>query len=198
MATHTDPDNGENFFTRKRGKVKAKWIAIPVAVFWVISLVIAVVIGLRHRPHLVPHTAALYGCAGFFVHAYMIGWRSGAVVFRYASLFFAVLFYAVLCFLHADEAGARLLYSGTGLVARPPEPMLFVSVVLNVIGGLLLLVHGFFLGLGSREPTLTEMGVPIVPDDTADDSTADDTVDDTADDQGSPFPPDSGASIATP
>lgn len=175
-----DADLGENFLTRKRGRVKAIWVVIPVAVFWLASVLISGIVGWRHQPYFVPYIVSLYGCAGFFVHAYMVGWRSGAVVFRYAALFIAVGFYSVLCFLHGDNAGARLIYSADGLTSRPPEPVLFIPVVLNVIAVIALLVHGFFLGLGSRAPTPTELGLVVVPANTSgkDDDSEDDSEDD--------------------
>ena len=178
-------ETATEFLTRKRGRVKAKWVVIPVALFWAAALGIAIVVGLRHRPQLVPFTASLYGCTGFFVHAYMVAWRSGNVIWRYAALFVAVLFYAVLCFLHADDAGAWILYGPEGVSARPPEPLLFVAVVLDVIAALALLVHGFFLGTGSREATPTELGLSTVPtltDDATDGAPDDATATDDATD----------------
>lgn len=186
------------FLTRKRGRVKAKWIVIPVALLWGVALAIAVVVGLRHRPELVPFTVSLYGCAGFFVHAYVVAWRSGSVLWRYSALGVAVCFYAVLSFLHADDATAWLLYSPDEVSARPPEPALFVAVVLNAIGALLLLIHGFFLGLGSRTPTATEMGLSTVPDPDAEGDESEEVDDEREADDGDPKDSDNGAASEGP
>ncbi len=145
------------FFLKKRGRTRAKWIVAPVTLLLLISVGVAVGGGRSHRPELVPYTLGLYGCTAFFVHAYVIAWRAGSFVWQYGSLLIALTFYAVLSILHADDAAAWVIWSESGAQPRPPRPELFVSITLNIISGVLLTLHAFFLGLGSRQPTPTEM-----------------------------------------
>jgi hypothetical protein len=100
---------------------------------------------------------ALYACTAFFVHAYLIAWQAGSLVWRYSSLMLALGFYAILSILHADDAIAWVVWTESGARPRPPQPLLFLPVTLNIISGVLLTLHAFFLGLGSRAPTPTEL-----------------------------------------
>ena len=142
--------------TLRRGRVRGWWIAIPLGVFWLGALTVALVVGLRHQPDLAPFTAILYVCAGFFLHAYAVAWRAGSFLWRWVALLGAVSFFAILAFLHADDAGARVVYAGGLVSARPPEPLLFVAVTLNVLNAILLVLHVAFLGQGSRPLTPRE------------------------------------------
>ena len=153
----TPLESAAEFLLRKRGRVRAKWIVSPVALLGIVSMAVAVGVGREHRPEFVPYTLGLYGCTAFFVHAYVTAWRAGSFVWRYSALFVALTFYGVLSMLHADDAVAWVVWSESGARPRPPQPLLFLPVTLNIISGVLLTLHAFFLGLGSRAPTPTEL-----------------------------------------
>lgn len=153
----TPLETAAEFLLRKRGRVRARWVVVPVVLLGCVSVGVAVAVGREHRPEFVPYTLGLYGCTAFFVHAYVTAWRAGSFVWRYSSLLIALSFYAILSILHADDAVAWVVWSESGARPRPPQPALFLPITLNIISGVLLTLHAFFLGLGSRAPTETEL-----------------------------------------
>lgn len=150
-------ETAAEFLLRKRGRVRARWVVAPVALLGCVSVGVAVGVGREHRPDFVPYTLGLYACTAFFVHAYVTAWRAGSFVWRYLALLIALSFYAVLSILHADDAVAWVVWSESGARPRPPQPALFLPITLNIISGVMLTLHAFFLGLGSRVPTATEL-----------------------------------------
>ncbi|MCB9507106.1 MAG: hypothetical protein H6698_03340 [Myxococcales bacterium] len=164
-----DLEAAAEFMLRRRGRVRARWVIVPVVALWLGAVWTAFSIGRARSPELVPYVLALYGCVAFFVHAYVIGWRSGAFVWRYAALASALLFYAVLASLHWDDALAVRTYGPLGPRDQPPAPALLGAVGANIVASVLLTVHGFFLGTGSHAPpTAPTAPAPAPPPATTD------------------------------
>lgn len=158
--------------TRRRGRVAARWILAPWTVAWGIAVLDMAAFGRARSPDLAPYVFGLYGCLAFFAHAYHVAWRLGSWVWRYAAWGLAVALHAALGWWHADDAGARVIYVAGQMTPRGAEPRLFVAVALHAVGALLLTLHAFFLGLGSREAAdsdaelerPTALTVPIAED----------------------------------
>lgn len=135
---------------RLPGMVAGAWVFVPFAIAWIAALGLSTLAGRESRPELLPFTIGLYGCVAFFTHAYSLGWRTGSIVWRYLSLFIAILLLLALTLLHLDDSEARVLYPQGALVQRGADARYQYAAGLCGTAAALLIAHGFLLGLGSR------------------------------------------------
>jgi len=136
--------------TRARGRIRLEFLTIPVAVAWIVALCLALGLATRNRPETTAYLAALYGCTAFFIRAYVVAWRVKSTFWQIATLLLTTTWTLVLCYLHADDAGARLIYASDAVHARPPQPLLFAPVALLATVLIWLLLHALVLGRGTR------------------------------------------------
>lgn len=136
---------------RRRGRVAPRWVFRPWLLAWALAWGVMWWVGQPRSPELAPFVFALYGCLLFFGHAYQVAWRTGAWLWRSLAWIVVIAIHAGLAWWHADDASARVIYVDGLMEPRGAEPRMFIAVALHGAGALLLTLHVFFLGLGSRD-----------------------------------------------
>lgn len=153
---------------RRRGRVHFAVSALPYLLLWGTGLTISVVVGPRSFPDDLPYIAGLYACAAWFAMIYVFAWRAGHWVGRFIHWVISLAFHVVLVLVHSDQA-----ISGTAWVAdveliRPAEPWAAFAGASVVLAMLVMLLHLFVLGTGSREPRGLIVPIDFVADADAD------------------------------
>lgn len=102
------------------------------------------------RPALLPGYAAMYASTGFFAFFYALLFMAGSTWRRLAMLLFLMLLFAGQIALHIDGAQPRELMVNDEFVSRSASVEHSVAAACDAIAAVLLLLHGFWLGFGSR------------------------------------------------
>jgi hypothetical protein len=141
---------------RRRGRIPASWLFAPIWLFWTGSLLWTLFLTTRRTPDEAPFVAALYVCVGFFLHGYTVAWRT-ASVWRFPAWLVSLGLLAVLGLWHIDASAARVVYPLDIVQTRAPEPRLVASAICHSMIAVMVTVHVFFLGFGSRAASPKEM-----------------------------------------
>lgn len=102
------------------------------------------------RPALLPAYAAMYASTGFFTFFYALLFMAGSTWRRLGMLLFVLLLLAGQIAIHVDGAQPRELMVHDEFVSRSASIEHSMAAACDAVVALLLLLHGFWLGFGSR------------------------------------------------
>jgi len=144
------PRPGSRGSDRWPGRIDGRWIGWPVALLLFAGAGLSLAAEQTLRPALLPGYAAMYASTGFFAFFYALLFMAGSTWRRLSMLLFVLLLLAGQIALHVDGAQPRELMVDDEFVSRSASVEHAMAAACDAIVAVLLLLHGFWLGFGSR------------------------------------------------